>query len=123
MSSQDDLVTWWVPRLAGIYLGLVLLPWIWYGARLGMAFVGSIPIRCRRRRAKMAEKYFGVEEVVRRVKELVAAEGGGSALARKLETFPTEIYEVIGGRRAPSRKILEALGLEKVPAYRVKTKK
>jgi hypothetical protein len=44
--------------------------------------------------------------------------GSQAELARELDVSPQYLHDVLNGRREPGRKILKALGVERVVSYR-----
>lgn len=58
------------------------------------------------------------ESVVVLLKQKVEEAGGQFAWARLNDVSRVYVSDVLAGRRDPAGKILEALGLEKVPTYR-----
>lgn len=58
------------------------------------------------------------DDVRERLTKVTNSAGGKSAWGRQHGISPAYISDVIGGRRDPGEKILQALGLERVVTYR-----
>lgn len=71
----------------------------------------------------LGQEILGQHQVIDQLNTVVEQYGGIKGYAMVLNIWPDELYKIVRGKRPPSRKILEALGLEKVTVYRKKSSK
>lgn len=63
-----------------------------------------------------------LQDIVSLLERKALAPGGQQAVARTLGISSAYLSDIIGGKRQPGKKVLNALGLECVVTYRRKAK-
>ena len=65
----------------------------------------------------MSATIYTKDQVMKKISKLVVEHGSQSALAEAVGCDRTEVNAILAGRREPSAKVLEALGIERVKLY------